>query len=198
MRTKTIVAVLAAVLFLSVCAVAHAQDSKEFSALGGIIWRGNENSRTLELEYSQMMQNLRPFGFSVAYLNEGHFEGANNDDKHHRDGFNSPSKTSVLSEASSGKNEITMLLGETVVNNIDTKRPLAKNIEYRRTLWKHIDWTGSYLDEGKSGLIDRRGGAVELWAMQRFFDGRMDMWASAPAHTPHSTQCAITHSDSMG
>ncbi|MDP2945880.1 MAG: hypothetical protein Q8N61_00275 [bacterium] len=269
MRTKTIVAVLVTVLFLLARAVAHAQDGKEFSALGGVIWRGNENSRTFELEYSQMMQNLRPFGFSVAYLNEGHFEGANNDDKHHRDGFtaqvwakttilnqrftlgagvgpylyfdtvkanktmdadrhgfagimsadathaitdqwdihlrtnyiktpgsadtfailgglgyrfDSPSKISILSEANSGKNEVTISLGETVVNNIDTKHPLAKNIEYRRALWKHIDWTVSYLDEGKSGLIDRRGGVAELWAMQRFFGGRMDMGIGAGAY----------------
>ena len=271
MRTKTILAVLATTVFLLVCVAAQAQDNREFSALGGIIEKGNESSYTWELEYSQMMQNLKPFGFSVAYLNEGHFDGANNNNKHHRDGFTSqvwakktflnqrftlgvgvgpylyfdtattaskttnanvhgfggivsasatyaiarpwnihfrmnyietpdsndtfailgglgyqfdpPLKKPVLSKTSSGKNEMAVLLGNTVVNNVDIKHPFATNIEYRRQLsWKYIDWTVSYLDEGRSSLIDRRGGTTELWIMQRFFDERMDLGIGAGAY----------------
>lgn len=267
MRAKTILVILAIVVFLLVCAVARAENNKEFSALGGMIGKGNESSYTWELE---LAQNLKAFRFSVAYLNEGHFNGVHNNNKHYRDGFttqiwakktawdqrftlgvgvgpylyfdtvtanktlnanvhgfggivsasatyiiahpwnihfrinyvevpgsndtfailggfgyqlDSPSKTPVLSEARSGKNEVAILLGKTTVNNVGAEYPLATNIEYRRQLpWKNIDWTVSYLDEGESGLINRRGAATELWVMQRFFKERVDLGIGAGAY----------------
>jgi hypothetical protein len=258
MRLKTIT-VFVAVSLLLVCTAVYAEDGRQVSLFSGSIGSGNERSITGEAEYSQILEDFEPFGFSVAYLNEGHLDGIA---KHHRDGFvtqawaqfpiasprftlgvgigpyyyfdtvkaskeldaNKHGLAGIVSvnagyavtdrwgiqlrtnyvkapgsidtfavlggvgyrfdvpvtglsspKANFGKNQITILLGETAVNNNNNKHAFAHSVEYRRTLLDHVDWTMSYLDEGKSDLIDRRGGTAELWATQRFFGERLDL-----------------------
>lgn len=260
---SSLIGTFVAVLLLLACTVVHAQGIKEISLLSGVIGGNDNRSITGEVEYSQQAEDLEPFGFSIAYLNEGHLDGVA---KHHRDGFvtqiwaklpvlnprltlgvgigpyywfdtvnsfktlnannhglggiasataayamtdrwdvqlrtnyikapgdidtfavlggvgcrfDTPSTTLGSAGSGLGKNQITILLGETAVNNINDKHVLSRSIEYRRMLLDHVDWTVSYLDEGKTTLIDRRGGTTELWATQRFLGDRLDLGIGA-------------------
>jgi hypothetical protein len=63
-------------------------------------------------------------------------------------------------------NEITLFLGQTIANSLDSQRSVATAIEYRRTLVRHIDWTLALLDEGDNRLYRRDGVVTQLWATQ--------------------------------
>ena len=67
-------------------------------------------------------------------------------------------------------NEVTLLGGETVVNIPGSGRSTAVALEYRRGLWRYLEWTVRALDEGSSGLIDRYGLTSQLWLAKAFLD----------------------------
>lgn len=68
------------------------------------------------------------------------------------------------------ENELTLMGGETVVNIRGPGRSAAVALEYRRGLWRYLDWTARALYEGRSELIDRYGLTSQLWLTKAFLD----------------------------
>ncbi|WP_371826427.1 hypothetical protein [Caballeronia sp. M1242] len=76
-------------------------------------------------------------------------------------------------------NEVTVLVGTTILNSLDSESNVAESIEYRRGLWKYVDFTASYLHEGGHVQSRRDGVAAQLWATRAFFDDRLTLGVGA-------------------
>lgn len=74
-------------------------------------------------------------------------------------------------------NELTLLGGKTVVNIPGNGDSGAGSIEYRRGLWRFVEWTAGALYEGKSDLIDRYGLTTQLWLARSFFTDHLALGA---------------------
>jgi hypothetical protein len=83
-------------------------------------------------------------------------------------------KGTRLTEKNTG-NELTLFGGETVVNIPGDGKSLALALEYRRGLWRYLEWTAGALYEGKSSLIDRYGLTTQLWLAKPFLDDRISL-----------------------
>ena len=71
-------------------------------------------------------------------------------------------------------NELTVFGGETVVNiPLNDGRSPAVAIEYRRGLWRYLEFTVGGLYEGRNALIDRYGLTTQLWLAKPFLDDRI-------------------------
>ncbi|KAA0890371.1 hypothetical protein [Oryzomonas rubra] len=70
-------------------------------------------------------------------------------------------------------NELTAFGGETVVNIPGDGHSRAVALEYRRGLWRFIEWTAGALYEGRSSLIDRYGLTTQLWLAKPFLHDRI-------------------------
>lgn len=53
----------------------------------------------------------------------------------------------------------------------------AGRIEYRRGIWRYLEWTAAALYEGRSDLIDRYGLNTQIWLAKPFFDDRLALGA---------------------
>lgn len=67
-------------------------------------------------------------------------------------------------------NEITVFIGQTIVNSFDSEKSVSASIEYRRGLWRYVDWTFAYMYEGDNRLVRRGGLITQLWAVRAFFN----------------------------
>jgi hypothetical protein len=76
-------------------------------------------------------------------------------------------------------NEVTVMLGTTILNSLDSESNLAESIEYRRGLWHYVDFTATYLHEGGHVQSRRDGVAAQLWATRAFFDDRLTLGVGA-------------------
>jgi hypothetical protein len=88
-----------------------------------------------------------------------------------------PALKAVRQSGKSTENELTVLGGQTVVNIPGKGKSAAGAIEYRRGLWRYVEWTAGVLYEGKSDLIERHGITSQLWLAKLFFDDRLDLAA---------------------
>lgn len=79
-------------------------------------------------------------------------------------------------------NEVTFFLGQTIVNSLDSQRSVAMALEYRRTLFRHVDWTFTLMDEGDNRLIRRDGLVTQLWATQELHHNRATVGVGAGAY----------------
>ena len=70
------------------------------------------------------------------------------------------------------RNEVTVLAGNSVQNNFHSPHGVAWALEYRRRLTPYIDITGTYLDEGNTHVVKRRGPAVQGWISREFLSHR--------------------------
>jgi len=66
-------------------------------------------------------------------------------------------------------NEVTVMIGTTILNSPDAESNLAESIEYRRGIWHYVDFTASYLHEGGHVQSRRDGIATQIWATRAFF-----------------------------
>jgi hypothetical protein len=78
------------------------------------------------------------------------------------------------SERATG-NEITLLLGQTVLNSAKSETDTAMSVEYRRSLLPSVDWTITWLNEGDTRPIGRWGIATQLWGVRSFFDDHLSL-----------------------
>ena len=69
--------------------------------------------------------------------------------------------------------ELTVFLGQSVVNTFFSPQARAYAAEYRRGVARHIDWTASLLYEGNPLIVRRSGFATQGWAVNNFFDDRI-------------------------
>jgi hypothetical protein len=91
-------------------------------------------------------------------------------------------KGTHLSETTTN-NELTVFGGETVVNiPLPDGRSPAVAIEYRRGLWRFVEWTAGALYEGRSALIDRYGLTTQLWLAKPFLDDRIALGVGGGAY----------------
>ncbi|GJG93168.1 porin family protein [Cupriavidus pauculus] len=67
------------------------------------------------------------------------------------------------------QNEITVFLGQTIVNTFDSETAFAKAVEYRRGLARYVSGTVSYINEGENSALRRNGVAAQLWLERAFF-----------------------------
>jgi hypothetical protein len=75
------------------------------------------------------------------------------------------------------KNEVTAMVGETILNSNGSESAVAASVEYRRGLWRYVDMTVSYIHEGGHIQSRRDGAAAQLWATRAFFDDRLTLSA---------------------
>ncbi len=66
------------------------------------------------------------------------------------------------------RNGISVLAGRTIVNSLGSELSSPLNIEYRRKLWRHIEWTVSGLYEGCNDMINRYGPVTQVWVVRGF------------------------------
>ncbi|MBP0595243.1 hypothetical protein J8I87_37425 [Paraburkholderia sp. LEh10] len=79
-------------------------------------------------------------------------------------------------------NEISVLVGQTILNSLESQTSVAESIEYRRGLTHYIDGTIGYLHEG-GGLKARRDGmTAQLWLTRAFFDDHLTLGFGAGAY----------------
>ncbi|MDD5482248.1 MAG: hypothetical protein PHP98_01160 [Kiritimatiellae bacterium] len=98
--------------------------------------------------------------------------------------FGTPYKTEPfpklsLQEETTPRNEITVLAGRTIVNSFGSERSVPLNIEYRRKLWRHIEWTIAGLYEGYNAKINRYGPVSQFWVAKAFFNDRFALGTGA-------------------
>ncbi len=81
-------------------------------------------------------------------------------------------------------NELTIMGGETVVNipNAGHGRSRGINLEYRRGLWRYLEFTAGALYEGRNELIDRYGLTTQLWLAKPFFNDHLALSAGGGAY----------------
>ncbi|HEY5513935.1 MAG TPA: hypothetical protein VIK40_09865 [Geomonas sp.] len=80
------------------------------------------------------------------------------------------------------RNEVTLFLGQTIVNSLDSQKSVAAGLEYRRHLSRHLDWTLAGLYEGDNRLIRRDGVITQLWATEQLLDGALSVGAGGGAY----------------
>jgi hypothetical protein len=75
-------------------------------------------------------------------------------------------------------NEITVFGGQSIVNIPGPPgKSTAAALEYRRGLWRYLEWTARGLYEGKNDLTDRYGVTSQLWLAKEFLDDRVSIGA---------------------
>ena len=84
-----------------------------------------------------------------------------------------PSQPKPTQSTGTTKNEITLLLGQTVLNSARGEKGTAMSVEYRRKLFRYMDWTVAWLNEGDTRPIGRWGVNTQLWAVRDFFDDHL-------------------------
>lgn len=58
--------------------------------------------------------------------------------------------------------------GQAIVNSFESERAAAFGIEYRDTVTQNMEWSVTALNEGRVGLVQRRGAAAQLWLLRPF------------------------------
>jgi hypothetical protein len=81
--------------------------------------------------------------------------------------------------ANSGKDNISVLTGETVVNTPGDVPSQAISVEYRRQLGHSLDLTVSGISEGNNKFAKRSGVAPELWLRKDYLDDRLSLSVDA-------------------
>ena len=72
-------------------------------------------------------------------------------------------------------NELSVYVGQTVVNNPGSPKSVATCIEYRRGLLRYLDVSAAWLNEGDNELIRRNGALAQLWLVRAFLDDHLSL-----------------------
>jgi hypothetical protein len=72
-------------------------------------------------------------------------------------------------------NELSVFVGQTVVNNPSSPKSLATCIEYRRGLLRFLDFSTAWLNEGNNELIRRNGVLAQFWVVRAFLDDHLSL-----------------------
>ena len=65
------------------------------------------------------------------------------------------------------------MLGQTVLNSAKGENDIAMGAEYRRSVFRYMDWTVAWLNEGDTRPIGRYGAMSQLWAVHPFFNDHL-------------------------
>jgi hypothetical protein len=58
--------------------------------------------------------------------------------------------------------------GQAIVNSFESERARAYGLEFRDTVSQNIEWSAGLLNEGRVGLVQRRGVVSQLWLLRPF------------------------------
>lgn len=58
--------------------------------------------------------------------------------------------------------------GQAIVNSFQSERARAYGVEYRDTVTQNMEWSAALLNEGRIGLVQRKGVAAQLWLLRPF------------------------------
>lgn len=75
--------------------------------------------------------------------------------------------------------ELTVFLGGSIVNSFASETEFAAAAEYRHGFWRGIEGTLSYLAEGSSEQVQRRGVAAQAWLSGGFFGDQLTLGIGA-------------------
>lgn len=64
--------------------------------------------------------------------------------------------------------EVTVFVGQSVVNTAESEDAMAAAIEFRSDLTAHVEWSASWIHEGNPQIIRRNGFATQLWLVNEF------------------------------
>jgi len=88
-------------------------------------------------------------------------------------------------------NELTVMLGASIVNSDKSESSPAETLEFRHGLGRHVDVTASLLHEQGRMQSRRYGVAAQVWATSAFFGDRFALSAGVGPYV------AVTQSDSF-
>jgi len=83
-----------------------------------------------------------------------------------------------ITEKTTGR-ELTLYVGQTIVNSFSSELGLARSLEYRQGISPHVDWSVAWLHEGDARLVRRNGILAELWLVRDFLDKRLALSGGA-------------------
>ncbi len=78
-------------------------------------------------------------------------------------------------EGAISDNEVTLFLGQSVLNSFGSSTGFSQGFEYRRHLGSFLQLTASVLHEGNNGEHQRTGVAGQLWAAHGLLDDRLSL-----------------------
>ncbi|HIJ88224.1 MAG TPA: hypothetical protein HPP97_11190 [Desulfuromonadales bacterium] len=78
--------------------------------------------------------------------------------------------------------ELSVYVGQTIVNNPGSPKSVATGIEYRRGLLRYLDFSTAWLNEGDNELIRRNGALAQFWLVRAFFDDRLSLGSGLGAY----------------
>jgi hypothetical protein len=78
-------------------------------------------------------------------------------------------------QASVTANELTLFVGQSVVNTFFSQSARAYALEYRRGFVKHVDWTLAFIYEGNPEIVRRSGLATQAWVVNNFFEDHLSV-----------------------
>ena len=109
------------------------------------------------------------------------------------------SRPSAMEQAEpTTRNEITVYVGQTVVNSFNSQNSVAMALEYRRGLSRYFDVSVSLLYEGNPDLIRRGGFLVQGWFGRAFFDDRLALGIGVGPYIAVDTQTGAEPGDGAG
>jgi hypothetical protein len=79
-------------------------------------------------------------------------------------------------------NELTVYVGQAIVNSFTSEHSVATAIEYRRGLLPFVDGSVSWIYEGDKRLTRRNGVSTQLWAVKDFFAEQLGIGIGAGAY----------------
>lgn len=79
-------------------------------------------------------------------------------------------------------NELTVMVGETILNSLESQTSAAETIEYRRGIGRFADATVGYLHEGNRIAARRDGLTAQLWLTRAFLNQRLTLGVGAGAY----------------
>jgi len=97
-----------------------------------------------------------------------------------------PLDKAPLQDEEKRKNECSLFLGQTIVNSLESQKSVALAAEYRRRVWRYVDWSLGWLYEGDNRLFRRHGLASQFWGVREFFDDRFSVGIGGGAYFPIS------------
>lgn len=86
-----------------------------------------------------------------------------------------PMPTPPIQREKTTNNELSVYLGQTVVNNPGSPKSVATCIEYRRGLLRYLDFSTAWLNEGDNALIRRNGALAQFWLVRSFLDDHLSL-----------------------
>lgn len=70
--------------------------------------------------------------------------------------------------AEAGDTMIMLHAGRAIVNSFKSESATATALELRRTLTQNAEWSAMLLNEGRIGLVERKGASAQLWMLRPF------------------------------